>query len=141
MIFKLLRDIKLENILIEPSGRLKLIDFGFCTCSKERLRIFCGTPSYMCPEIVSKKEYLGPPTDVWAAGVLLYVIICGCFPFKSTFERELYRKIQKGIYSFPLNMPEGPKRVVEKILQVDPAKRPTASEVLEDPWVALGAPS
>ena len=91
------RDIKLENILIEEkTKKLKLIDFGFCCCSKERLKVFCGTPSYMSPEIVSKKEYYGNSADIWACGVLLYVLLQGCFPFKSSFEKDLFRKIQRG---------------------------------------------
>jgi len=95
------RDIKLENILIEnETKKLKLIDFGFCCQAKERLKVFCGTPSYMSPEIVSKIEYFGPPSDIWACGVLLYVLLCGTFPFKSAFEKDLFRKISKGQYSF-----------------------------------------
>jgi serine/threonine protein kinase len=73
------RDIKLENIIIDQRGIIKLIDFGFCCCSSPdlKLKVFCGTPSYMCPEIVLKKEYLGPPTDIWASGVLLFAMLCG----------------------------------------------------------------
>jgi len=79
------RDIKLENILVDrKSGKLKLIDFGFCCCTAPdtKLKIFCGTPSYMAPEIVQKRDYLGPPTDIWASGILLYALLCGHFPFK-----------------------------------------------------------
>jgi len=95
------RDIKLENILIEQkSGKLKLIDFGFSCLSKEKLRIFCGTPSYMSPEIVSKREYYGGPSDIWACGVLLFSLICGTFPFKSvTTEKDLFRKILRGLFT------------------------------------------
>ena len=79
------RDIKLENILVDrKTGKLKLIDFGFCCCTAPdtKLKIFCGTPSYMSPEIVQKRDYLGPPTDIWATGILLYALLCGHFPFK-----------------------------------------------------------
>jgi len=58
-----------------------------------RLRIFCGTPSYMAPEIVKKQEYDGPPVDMWALGVLLYVMLTRLFPFKGMNENDLYRKI------------------------------------------------
>jgi MAP/microtubule affinity-regulating kinase len=73
------RDIKLENIIIDNRGIIKLIDFGFCCCSSSeaKLKVFCGTPSYMCPEIVMKKEYVGPPTDIWATGILLFAMLCG----------------------------------------------------------------
>jgi MAP/microtubule affinity-regulating kinase len=95
------RDIKLENILIEQrTGNLKLIDFGFSCLSKEKLRVFCGTPSYMSPEIVSKREYYGGPSDIWACGVLLFNLLSGTFPFKSvTTEKDLFRKILRGIYT------------------------------------------
>ncbi len=95
------RDIKLENILIEPESKVtKIIDFGFCCGSKDKLKIFCGTPSYMAPEIVCKREYYGAPSDIWACGVLLYVMLCGTFPFKSSFEKDLFRKISRALYNF-----------------------------------------
>lgn len=79
------RDIKLENILINKKNReIKIIDFGFSVCVKadKKLCMFCGTPSYMAPEIVSKQEYNGKYVDVWALGILLYTMLCGKFPFK-----------------------------------------------------------
>jgi len=85
------RDIKLENILLDNRGIIKIIDFGFSTCipNDQKLKLFCGTPSYMSPEIVSKKEYCGPPADVWALGILLYSCLTGVFPFKGIFQSEL----------------------------------------------------
>ena len=50
----------------------------------------------MCPEIVMKKEYIGPPTDIWAAGILLYAMLCGQFPFRGTSDKDLYKKIARG---------------------------------------------
>ena len=81
------RDIKLENILLDENNNPKLIDFGFSTCipNDQKYKMFCGTPSYMGPEIVNKKEYTGPPADIWALGVLLYALICGTFPFKGKY--------------------------------------------------------
>lgn len=78
------RDIKLENLLLDSKGNVKIIDFGFSTCipNEKKVKMFCGTPSYMAPEIVSKKEYSGPPADLWALGVLLYALLCGCFPYR-----------------------------------------------------------
>jgi serine/threonine protein kinase len=78
------RDIKLENVMLDSRGNVKIIDFGFSTCipNDKKIKIFCGTPSYMAPEIVAKKEFCGPPADIWASGVLLYAFFCGCFPFR-----------------------------------------------------------
>ena len=94
------RDIKRENIIIDKKGQIKLIDFGFCCCSSNdvKLKIFCGTPSYMCPEIVMKQEYIGPPTDIWASGVLFYAMLCGQFPFRGMTDKELYKKISRGAF-------------------------------------------
>ena len=97
------RDLKLENIIFDDNKNVHLIDFGFSTCVpyNQKLKIFCGTPSYMCPEIVMKKEYLGPPTDIWACGILLYALLCGQFPFKSPYEKDLYKRIARGIFAIP----------------------------------------
>lgn len=84
------RDIKLENVIISSNGEVKVIDFGFSTCipNDKKVKMFCGTPSYMAPEITQKIEYCGPPVDIWATGVLFYVLISGRFPFKGNFFSE-----------------------------------------------------
>ncbi|TNV73874.1 hypothetical protein FGO68_gene1437 [Halteria grandinella] len=131
------RDIKMENILVEArSGRVKVIDFGFSCLSKERLKVFCGTPSYMSPEIVSKKEYFGGPADIWACGVLLFTLICGTFPFKSiTTEKELFRKINRGIFTYTLpDVSSEAKDLIKQMLNVEPSERPNASMVLQHQW-------
>ena len=98
------RDVKLENVLLqkfssqEQTHHVKLIDFGFANQlpKGEKTRTFCGTPSYMSPEIVTRKEHAGPPVDIWATGILLYALICGYFPFRATNDNELYKKIGIG---------------------------------------------
>ena len=80
------RDIKLGNVLISDSGKVELIDFGFATMSFEaKLTSFCGTPCYMCPEILKKLPYIGYHADIWATGILLYRLVCGTTPFKGIF--------------------------------------------------------
>ena len=66
----------------------------------------------MCPEIVMKKEYLGPPTDIWAAGILLYAMLCGTFPFKSPYEKDLYKKISRGLFVIPESVNDAAKRLL-----------------------------
>jgi serine/threonine protein kinase len=77
------RDVKLENILIGNDLRVKVIDFGFAVVvpPQHSLNIFCGTPSYMAPEIVNKKDYAFG-VDVWALGILVFKTLSGHFPFK-----------------------------------------------------------
>ena len=89
------RDIKLDNILIENrTNNIKIIDFGFSViCGNQKLKIFCGTPSYMSPEIVQKRDYEGKPVDMWALGVLLFAMLTGTFPFRGISESDLYYKI------------------------------------------------
>ena len=97
------RDMKPENVIYNPrTGVVKIIDFGFACISKEKLRVFCGTPSYMSPEIVARQAYSGPAADIWACGVILYVLLNGTVPFKAKTEKDLFRKIQRGVYSYSL---------------------------------------
>ena len=78
------RDIKLENIIIDEKDLIKIIDFGFGTSATKSklLNFFCGTPSYMPPEIVLKKDYLGSNADIWSIGILLFTLLAGSFPFR-----------------------------------------------------------
>ena len=70
------RDIKLENVLyVAETQEVKLIDFGFSTLMKQSRKMFCGTPSYMAPEIVRRTQYVGQPVDIWALGVMLYTLV------------------------------------------------------------------
>ena len=96
------RDLKLENILYDTeSKKIKIIDFGFSLETHEDAKLvsYCGTPHYMCPDIVKKVPYSGKAADIWAAGVILYIIFVGKLPYFGEFEADLFRKIQNGKYS------------------------------------------
>jgi serine/threonine protein kinase len=135
------RDIKLENILIENSNKIKIIDFGFATCKQKKNYIYCGTPNYMAPEIIKKIDYLGPPVDIWACGVLLYIITTGGFPFGSSKESKVFKKIIKGEIVFPDSISYNCKMLITDMLDPDPDTRITASQILEHPWVLSKANS
>lgn len=118
---------------------VKLIDFGFSVviAGGQRLKIFCGTPSYMSPEIVRKHEYDGKPVDIWALGVLLYVMLTGTFPFRGVSEQDLYSKIQKGFYKQNHEaLSRDARHTIRRMLEVDWRKRITAQELLREPFVA-----
>ena len=80
------------------SLRIKIIDFGFSVTTERLQKQFCGTPSYMAPEIVKKSEYNAKQTDIWALGILAFRMLYGNPPFKAPSEKELYAKIIKGTY-------------------------------------------
>ena len=128
------RDIKLENIIIEEKEdelNVKLIDFGFASAvvKNKMLNFFCGTPSYMPPEIVQKKDYLGLNSDIWCLGILLYTLCCGSFPFRGVNEKELYSKIVKGEFPTPEYLVDEEVKLLRYILKVVPTERPTSEEV------------
>jgi serine/threonine protein kinase len=86
------RDIKLENILYDASThQIKLIDFGFSlgTSEDKKSDSYCGTPHYMDPDIVKKVPYSPFAADMWACGVILYIILVGNLPFFGEFEGDL----------------------------------------------------
>lgn len=94
------RDLKFENILIDERNHIKIIDFGFGIKSDKHkwLSMYCGTPSYMAPELVAWKEYSGYEVDIWALGVILYCLLAGYFPFRGDTEKILFRKISAGLF-------------------------------------------
>eukprot|EP01041_Mallomonas_annulata_P009083 gene9083-18820_t len=132
------RDIKLENVLFGEGKDIKLIDFGFSTVHQhgKRLRVFCGTPSYMAPEIVRRTEYDGKPTDMWSMGILLYALLCGCFPFRARSYPDLYRRIARGHFTVPEELSTSVKDLLRQLLQLDAHTRVTASNALRHPWLA-----
>ncbi|CAM9408894.1 unnamed protein product, partial [Phaeothamnion confervicola] len=154
------RDVKLENVLMDvdddaggvaSDSGVKLADFGFSACVRggRRLHVFCGTPSYMPPEIVRRGEYDGKPADVWSLGVVLYALLCGCFPFSGATYPELYQRIQLGHYRLPTGAVPGAAGPVSPaaadllrgMLVADPARRFTLRQVRTHPWMQTLAAS
>ncbi|XP_023368113.1 serine/threonine-protein kinase DCLK3 [Otolemur garnettii] len=141
------RDLKPENLLVQrnedKSTTLKLADFGLAKHVVRPIFTVCGTPTYVAPEILSEKGY-GLEVDMWAAGVILYILLCGFPPFRSP-ERdqdELFNIIQLGHFEFlpPYwdNISDAAKDLVSRLLVVDPKKRYTAHQVLQHPWIETG---
>ena len=130
------RDIKLENILVKQDDIIKIIDFGFAVKgSKDSYqKLFCGTPSYMSPEIVNKEKYIAQYSDVWSLGVLLYAMLFGKFPFRAKDDETLFMLINKGEFDFPdyISVSENIKIVIKKILNLDPKLRPSPEEIINE---------
>jgi len=127
------RDLKLQNILLQNINSVKIIDFGFA-CEDRKLKVFCGTPSYMAPEIVNKIPYKGKPADIWALGVILYKMLTGLFPFKASTESQLYGKISKVKYNTLRVDSKLGADLLQGIFVDDPSKRLKASEILKHKW-------
>uniref|UniRef100_A0A8C1R8S3 Serine/threonine-protein kinase DCLK2 n=1 Tax=Cyprinus carpio TaxID=7962 RepID=A0A8C1R8S3_CYPCA len=140
------RDIKPENLLVceYPDGTksLKLGDFGLATVVEGPLYTVCGTPTYVAPEIIAESGY-GLKVDIWAAGVITYILLCGFPPFRSekNLQEELFEQILLGRLEFPSpywdNISLSAKDLIGKMLQVNVGARYTADEVLEHPWVLV----
>uniref|UniRef100_A0A672HDY2 Serine/threonine-protein kinase DCLK2 n=1 Tax=Salarias fasciatus TaxID=181472 RepID=A0A672HDY2_SALFA len=140
------RDIKPENLLVceYPDGTksLKLGDFGLATVVEGPLYTVCGTPTYVAPEIIAETGY-GLKVDIWAAGVIAYILLCGFPPFRSenNVQEELFDQILRGKLEFPspdwdaISLPA--KMLISQMLQVNVDARFTAEEVLSHPWVTV----
>ncbi|KAK7070424.1 hypothetical protein SK128_005319, partial [Halocaridina rubra] len=138
------RDLKPENLLLDDDQNLKLIDFGLCANPTggldQRLATCCGSPAYAAPELVSGRQYLGAEADIWSMGVLLYALLCGFLPFDDENLGALYRKIQAGVYEKPDWLTPGSRELLSFMLQVDPKRRITVTQLLTHPWVVHGQP-
>jgi 5'-AMP-activated protein kinase catalytic alpha subunit len=103
------RDIKLDNILVDGKGNLKIADFGVSKITKkgEKMRDQCGTPAYIAPEILLDKGYEGHAVDFWSAGVVLFAMLYGSVPFKANNMTDLHKLIIKGSYTLKDDISEG----------------------------------
>ncbi|XP_053187459.1 serine/threonine-protein kinase DCLK1a isoform X1 [Scomber japonicus] len=138
------RDIKPENLLVyehaDGSKSLKLGDFGLATVVDGPLYTVCGTPTYVAPEIISETGY-GLKVDIWAAGVITYILLCGFPPFRGSSDDQevLFDQILMGQLEFPLpywdNVSDTAKELIRSMLEVEVDQRYTALQVLEHPWV------
>ena len=135
------RDLKLDNILMDVNTKqIKIIDFGFSLHAgkEDRLNVYCGTPHYMDPDLVRKAPYNGPAADVWACGIILYIIMVGKLPFFGEFEADLFRKIQSGKFTaIPADIGDAKVRsLFKQVFEIDSNKRVTADKLLQHPWLA-----
>ncbi|XP_034093606.1 calcium/calmodulin-dependent protein kinase type II subunit gamma isoform X22 [Gymnodraco acuticeps] len=138
------RDLKPENLLLASKMKgaaVKLADFGLAIevqAEQQAWFGFAGTPGYLSPEVLRKDPY-GKPVDIWACGVILYILLVGYPPFWDEDQHKLYQQIKAGAYDFPSPewdtvTPEA-KNLINQMLTINPAKRITADQAINHPWV------
>jgi len=134
------RDLKIENIMINEKGDIKIIDFGLSNLysPKTLLKTYCGSLYFAAPELLSAKPYVGPEVDVWSFGVVLYVLVCGKVPFDDQSVSVLHEKIKKGNVEYPSSLSRECVSLLSRMLVVDPTKRASLFEVIQHPWMNKG---
>jgi serine/threonine-protein kinase SRK2 len=145
------RDLKLENTLLDgsPAPRLKICDFGYSKSSllHSQPKSTVGTPAYIAPEVLSKKEYDGKIADVWSCGVTLYVMMVGAYPFEDPDDPRNFRKTIGRILSVQYSIPDyvhmSPecRHLLSRIFVANPAKRITIPEIKNHEWFLRNLPA
>uniref|UniRef100_UPI001EAE96D1 calcium/calmodulin-dependent protein kinase type II subunit delta-like n=1 Tax=Oncorhynchus gorbuscha TaxID=8017 RepID=UPI001EAE96D1 len=138
------RDLKPENLLLASKlkgAAVKLADFGLAIevqGDQQAWFGFAGTPGYLSPEVLRKDPY-GKPVDMWACGVILYILLVGYPPFWDEDQHRLYQQIKAGAYDFPSpewdTVTPDAKDLINKMLTINPGKRITTAEALKHPWI------
>lgn len=141
------RDLKVENLLLDENGDIKIIDFGLSNFmpgygenaagDRTGLTTQCGSPAYAAPELLAKRVY-GPKVDVWSAGVVTYALLTGRLPFTvEPFKiSSLYKKMINGdMNHIPSTLSKSCKDFIHRVLTANPDKRPTVDEIIQHRWL------
>ncbi|CAF1458569.1 unnamed protein product [Rotaria magnacalcarata] len=138
------RDLKPENLLLASKTKgaaVKLADFGLAievTGEQTQWYGFAGTPGYLSPEVLKKEPY-GKPVDIWACGVILYILLVGYPPFWDEDQHRLYNQIKAGAYDYPSpewdTVTTEAKRLIDSMLNINPSRRISATDALKHPWI------
>ncbi|EGW02417.1 Sperm motility kinase [Cricetulus griseus] len=114
------RDIKLDNILLDDKGNIKLCDFGLATrvTSGQGTKGFCGTLEYCAPELFSDKEYDAKAADIWSMGVVLYAMVTVSFPFKANTYSDMKEEMLDPKYHLPYTLSENIKSIIVQLFMV-----------------------
>ena len=134
------RDLKPENLLLNKNKILKIIDFGLSHISKKGslLKTKCGSPSYASPEIINKQFYDGFKSDIWCCGIILYAMLCGYLPFEGDNNDILFKNILICKPEFPNFISENAKKLIMKILTVNPDDRITIHNIKKNDFYLKG---
>ncbi|XAR56332.1 Non-specific serine/threonine protein kinase [Bertholletia excelsa] len=144
------RDLKLENTLLDgsPAPRLKICDFGYSKSSllHSRPKSTVGTPAYIAPEVLSRREYDGKMADVWSCGVTLYVMLVGAYPFEDQEDPRNFRKTIQRIMAINYKIPDyvhisqDCRHLLSRIFVATPARRISIKEIKSHPWFLKNLP-
>ncbi|XP_063806551.1 MAP/microtubule affinity-regulating kinase 4 isoform X2 [Pseudophryne corroboree] len=134
------RDLKAENLLLDAEANIKIADFGFSNefTPGGKLDTFCGSPPYAAPELFQGKRYNGPEVDVWSLGVILYTLVSGSLPFDGQNLKELRERVLRGKYRVPFYMSTDCESVLRRFLVLNPTKRCTLEQIMNDKWMNIG---
>ncbi|XP_077515746.1 serine/threonine-protein kinase PLK1-like [Amblyomma americanum] len=134
------RDLKLANLLLNEDMELKVCDFGMATRIDhvgERKKNLCGTPNFMAPEILSNTGH-SFEVDVWSIGCILYTLLVGSPPFATSSMEETCYRIQKNVFHMPSTLSSTASALIRRILQIEPERRPSIEDILEDDFLTYG---
>jgi len=131
------RDLKAENLLLDSEDNVKIADFGFGNFfqSGAKLSTSCGSPPYAAPEIFMGENYEGPQLDVWSLGVVLYVLVCGAFPFDGSNLATLKDRVLAGRFRIPFWMSSDCENLIRRMLVVNPRKRLSIAQIKKHKWL------
>ena len=138
------RDLKLDNLLLDKKDNIKVADFGLANLATvdPMMHTIVGSPHYVAPEVLrvadeprdSSLGYDGFGADLWSMGVILFTLLSGHYPFDDENRRTLFNKITAGDFRMSRSFTPASANLVQNLLVVDPAKRYTINDILNDPW-------
>eukprot|EP00659_Diplonema_papillatum_P005861 gene5861-8974_t len=131
------RDLKLENLLLDAEGNVKLCDFGFCckvSMPGERIATQCGSPHYAAPEVIRKITHVPAAAEVWSLGVILFTLATSTLPFDGPTQEVAQNLALAGKFNVPDDVPSTLADLLSKMLVVDPKARIGLTDVFSHPW-------
>ncbi|XP_034360987.1 sperm motility kinase 1-like [Arvicanthis niloticus] len=139
------RDLKPDNIMVDSTGKVKIVDFGLGAFVKpgKKLSRFCGALQFSAPEFFLAEPYDGTKVDAWNLGIILYFMVTGALPFEGATYKALERQVLLGRYAIPrhCHLSKELREIIRLLLTVDPSERPALKDIMAHPWLKKEEPS